>query len=133
MSRLVSVNNGFCGTLCNGERITATPILETHHGGYFAYSSSVLLPSDTDQDPLHRTTKRRPLLQTLQNVVIVDGSIAFATKILRPTGSLHPVGCLDWCHACGRVASERDLGKKRSTPFHARVGRNFVGNQRNCF
>jgi len=30
---------------------------------------------------------------------------------------IHPVGPLDWCHACGRVASEQDFGKEQSEPF----------------
>jgi hypothetical protein len=30
---------------------------------------------------------------------------------------INPTGPEDWCHACGRVASERDFGKAQSKPF----------------
>jgi hypothetical protein len=30
---------------------------------------------------------------------------------------IHPTGYLDWCHACGRVASERDFRKVQSQPY----------------
>ncbi len=31
---------------------------------------------------------------------------------------LHPVGFLDWCHGCGRVASENDFGKVQARHIH---------------
>lgn len=40
---------------------------------------------------------------------------------------LHPVGFLDWCQSCGRVASEKDFGKLQAQPY-VRQGRDvFLG------
>jgi len=34
---------------------------------------------------------------------------------------LHPTGFLDWCQACGRVASAKDFGKNQSEPYQPRA------------
>ena len=43
------------------------------------------------------------------------------------TGELHPTGLLDWCHSCGRVASEKDFGKLQAAPYTREVGDVFLG------
>lgn len=30
---------------------------------------------------------------------------------------MHPIGELDWCHACGRIADARDLGKEQGKEY----------------
>lgn len=40
---------------------------------------------------------------------------------------LHPVGVLDWCHRCGRVASERDFGKLQAQPYTRNPGDVYLG------
>ena len=40
---------------------------------------------------------------------------------------LHPVGFLDWCHSCGRVASENDFGKVQAKPYVRKPGDIFLG------
>ena len=40
---------------------------------------------------------------------------------------LHPTGFLDWCHSCGRVASEKDFGKVQAKPYVRRPGDVFLG------
>jgi hypothetical protein len=40
---------------------------------------------------------------------------------------LHPVGFLDWCHSCGRVASENDFGKVQARPYVRKPGDIFLG------
>lgn len=40
---------------------------------------------------------------------------------------IHPVGPLDWCHACGRVACERDLAKLQSQPFRNETNSILLG------
>lgn len=41
--------------------------------------------------------------------------------------NLHPVGFLDWCHKCGRVASEQDFCKIQSQPLKPQAGDLFLG------
>jgi SNF2-related domain len=45
----------------------------------------------------------------------------------------HPVGCQDWCHACGRVASDKDLGKKQSTVYQPGPNDIFLGTKEISF
>ena len=40
---------------------------------------------------------------------------------------LHPVGFLDWCHSCGRVASEKDFGKVQAQAYTRKRGDIFLG------
>ena len=47
--------------------------------------------------------------------------------------SLHPVGFLDWCHKCGRVASEKDFGKVQAEPFEPQQGDVFLGTKKVTF
>ena len=46
----------------------------------------------------------------------------FFHRNFRQYRKLHPVGFLDWCHSCGRVASEKDFGKKQSKAYNKRAG-----------
>lgn len=39
----------------------------------------------------------------------------------------YPTGPQDYCHACGRVASERDFGKTQLTPYQPKVGDVVLG------
>lgn len=39
----------------------------------------------------------------------------------------NPVGHLDWCHSCGRIASVRDFGKVQSRPYSRTTGDVFLG------
>lgn len=40
---------------------------------------------------------------------------------------LHPTGCSDWCHSCGRVASQNDFGKLQSKPYIPNTNDVFLG------
>ena len=46
---------------------------------------------------------------------------------------LHPVGFLDWCHKCGRVASENDFGKVQAERFEPQAGDIFLGTKEVSF
>jgi len=37
------------------------------------------------------------------------------------------LGIDDWCHACGRIASDKDFGKKQSTPYKGKIGDILLG------
>ena len=47
--------------------------------------------------------------------------------------SSHPVGFLDWCHKCGRVASEKDFGKVQAEPCKPQQGDVFLGTKQVTF
>ena len=53
----------------------------------------------------------------------------FFHRNFRQYRKLHPVGFLDWCQSCGRVASEKDFGKKQSKAYNKRAsgGDVFLG------
>jgi hypothetical protein len=40
---------------------------------------------------------------------------------------LNQTGCLDWCHSCGRVASENDFGKLQATEYVRKPDDLFLG------
>ena len=46
---------------------------------------------------------------------------------------LRRVGTDDWCHACGRIASVRDFGKKQSTPYQPELGDVSLGSKQISF
>eukprot|EP00557_Chaetoceros_sp_GSL56_P014231 CAMPEP_0176484956 /NCGR_PEP_ID=MMETSP0200_2-20121128/4783_1 /TAXON_ID=947934 /ORGANISM="Chaetoceros sp., Strain GSL56" /LENGTH=414 /DNA_ID=CAMNT_0017881569 /DNA_START=147 /DNA_END=1388 /DNA_ORIENTATION=+ len=49
------------------------------------------------------------------------------------TGSSYPTCPLDWCHACGRVASERDFEKCQSEPYEPVEGDVLFGSREIAF
>jgi hypothetical protein len=51
----------------------------------------------------------------------------FFHRNFRHHKELHPVGFLDWCHKCGRVASEKDFDKAQSKPYKRVDGDVFLG------
>jgi len=51
----------------------------------------------------------------------------FFHRNFRHYQNLHPVGFLDWCHMCGRVANEKDFGKVQSERYVPQTGDIYLG------
>ncbi|CAB9505789.1 regulator of chromatin subfamily A member 3-like 1 [Seminavis robusta] len=51
----------------------------------------------------------------------------FFHRNFRVYKNLHPIGFLDWCQCCGRVASEQDFGKLQTKPVVPQAGDIFLG------
>lgn len=54
---------------------------------------------------------------TVKNLTKCRHHCGYYSRLYGDPGKVRAPGCLDWCHACGRVASADDLGKIQSTPL----------------